>query len=94
MHQDRQECQIEPLEGYNQRYLIYCAAQGFKDDPQGMLALDRKRWPGGHNAGYIIWIQRKILEFMKAKPQWVANGMIIHGADFDAWVGQEELQCQ
>jgi hypothetical protein len=43
--------------GTNPRYVAYCRAHGHPDDPDGMLAEDRARYPGGAMVGFILWIR-------------------------------------
>jgi hypothetical protein len=49
------------------RYAAYCVKNG--KNPDEMLEADRKRWPGGVMCGYILWIQKSILRYRKAKPE-------------------------
>ncbi len=43
------------VKSYNPRYLEYCEAHGHAGDPEGQLAADRERYPGGCMCGYILW---------------------------------------
>lgn len=47
------------VKGWSSRYLEYCSANGHEGDPEGMLAEDRERWPGGVNVGFLIWANRR-----------------------------------
>lgn len=42
---------------YQHRYLAYAAAHG--RDPEAMLEHDIEEWPGGHMAGFILWISQQ-----------------------------------
>lgn len=49
----------------NPRYLAYAAAHG--QSPEGMLALDAERFPGGRMAGYLIWVSQRASEYRRAR---------------------------
>ena len=47
---------------WNPRYLAYAAAHGARS-PEEMSARDDRRWPGGRNAGFIVWINARWADF-------------------------------
>lgn len=73
---------------WNWRFLAYCAANGHRDDPDGMLAEDRERWPGGIMVGFTQWNSGMIT-------QWAEETGVeresIHwkGGDYDAWLREQ-----
>lgn len=68
----------------NPRYLNYCRAHG--KTPDEMLEHDRKEWPGGVMAGFILWHKARLGESMKALPgAWAPYGLTDHAA-YDAWL--------
>lgn len=42
---------------YTSRYVAYATSQGF--DPDTMMAVDERLWPGGKMAGYILWMHER-----------------------------------
>jgi len=52
---------------YNPRYVAYSTSHG--KTPEEMLEYDRKRYPGGCNAGFLLWIQENIREYKSINPQ-------------------------
>lgn len=53
---------------WNPRYLAYCKAHGFKNDPEGILEHDRSQGPV--MLGFQIWISQRINVFRKAYPTY------------------------
>lgn len=47
----------------NPYYLSYAQAHG--RDPEAMSEADREDWPGGKNAGFILWMSRRWAEWHK-----------------------------
>jgi hypothetical protein len=54
--------------GTNPRYLAYCAAHGHTGDPEGMLAEDSRRWPGGSMTGFILWTRGRWDQWLALNP--------------------------
>lgn len=70
----------------NPRYLAYCAAHGFRGDPDGMLAHDRERWPGGVMCGFVTWMAPLIGAFEKLRGPHAASA---YPDDFTAFVWEQ-----
>ena len=75
----------KPLKIYNPRYLAYCRAHG-TPDPEAMLALDRKRWPGGVMAGYLVWNTEQWGAWRKETGVRTPHLLEEHHRAFDAWL--------
>jgi hypothetical protein len=50
---------------WNPRYVSYANACGHT--PEEQLEEDRRRWPGGVNAGFMIWIDQGMLAFLELR---------------------------
>lgn len=48
----------------NPRYVCYATVH--RKTPDAMLAADRERFPGGHMAGFMIWIRQRWHEYRGA----------------------------
>lgn len=66
-------------EKFTARYTAYATAHG--NTPEQQLTADRVRWPGGHMAGFIVWIDEKWREF--GRPQTITDEVSVA---FDAWL--------
>jgi len=49
------------VEKWNPRYVIYARSLGLT--AEAAVERDEKEWPGGCMAGFILWMERSILEF-------------------------------
>ncbi len=73
---------------WNPRYLVYARVHGHPD-PDEMLAVDTKKYPGGKMCGFILWIDAKLLAFKKLCPDaFLHNNLVYHEA-FDLWLQEE-----
>ena len=66
------------------RYRLYAMAVG-ASSPEAALATDRKRYPGGHLAGFIVWIQARWQEWRRETGYEGAAVDAAHDA-FDEWL--------
>ncbi len=73
------------MSAINARYIAYAAAHG--ETPDGMLAADRVRWPGGGMVGFTIWIDGKWRAWcaLTGRPRSALTDA--DHAAFDAWLG-------
>ena len=69
---------------WNPRYLAYCRAHG--QMPEDMLEADRKRYPGGCMAGYILWDTDRLREFRALRPECFTFMALTDHAAYDAWL--------
>lgn len=71
----------------NPRYLAYCKANGFENDPNGMLEHDKEQWPGGHMAGFMLWIRHRLSDYYVEHPD-VPKALVldVDHERFDAWL--------
>lgn len=69
----------------NPRYLVYCAEHDHAGDPEGMIAADKKTYPGGHMSGFWLWHRAKWLEYMRETGE-VPLGRS-HDKQFNEWLG-------
>lgn len=53
------------MKEYQSRFVAYCKAQG--REPEAQLDHDRILWPGGHMAGYMLWIEERWKEWFAAE---------------------------
>jgi len=51
------------MKSWNPRYVEYARAHDVT--PVQMRALDQAHWPGGRNAGFILWMNERWNEFCK-----------------------------
>ncbi|MFP4453261.1 MAG: hypothetical protein ACLFPI_07830 [Desulfobacterales bacterium] len=73
---------------YNPRYTAYCRAHG--KTLEGMQKHDRKIWPGGFMAGYMLWIQEKLQEFKIQSPGSFTCDSLTDHKGFDEFLKQAE----
>lgn len=70
---------------WNPRYVCYAKAHG--KTPDGMLAYDRERFPGGVMGAFIIWIDQRWAEWRALRGRRHDDPLWIHDhEDFDAWL--------
>lgn len=73
--------------GWNYRYLAYAAM--FGRGPEAQRENDYRKWPGGVNAGFTLWVQRMWLEWDIAagriEKRWRPHDEVDHD-DFDLWL--------
>lgn len=76
------------MEGIQPRYVAYCVSRGI-NTADAMLALDRVRWPGGANCGYICWISSRWAEWRKLfrKPARITSNQ--DHEDFTEWLFEQ-----
>ena len=68
----------------NRRYLNYCRAHGRTAEEQANH--DYRRWPGGVNTGFMLWIGEQKLEFWRAHPEaFFDPSKPQHIIDQEAW---------
>ena len=71
---------------WNSRYANYARVHG--RSPEEQLEQDRKDWPGGVMAGFVLWNSERIVEYSKIHPSaFYYGGMVDHDA-YDAWLDQ------
>jgi hypothetical protein len=74
----------------NRRYEIYALERGNTSEEQ--IREDRKKFPGGANAGYMCWLEAKWRAFWtetkKPVEEWWFRDR--HGAEFTLWLAREE----
>src|SRR5687767_10310817 len=87
----------KPKPDWNPRYLMYAAAHGHKDDPDGMLKEDEQTWKGGSMTGFILWIAAGKRAFHQKHRCGCPVEIIVnsHPEAFDAflatWPGPQEV---
>ena len=71
--------------GWNPRYVAYARAHG--RDPATMLAIDKRRLPGGCMVGFLVWMSTRWQEWRRerAVPSDAILWMTDY-ADFDKWL--------
>lgn len=75
------------LDRWNPRYVAYAKALGFTD-PAACAAAERVRWPGGCNAGFIVWIGQQWAMWCTARHRRLnAPRFQADQEDFDTWLG-------
>jgi hypothetical protein len=47
---------------WNPRFLLYCAAKGFKDDPEGMKKHDSKKYEK-QGTGFVVWLNKMMKSY-------------------------------
>lgn len=69
----------------NHRYAQYARAHG--ETYQSMQERDRKEWPGGKNAGFILWNTDRIKEWCREVGiiEMREYGVDMHSA-YDSWL--------
>lgn len=72
---------------YQPRYVAYAKAHG--KTPDGMMAHDDKRWPGGCMTGFILWMAEKTGQYARATGRRRGNIELeaeIRTTKFDQWL--------
>lgn len=76
----------------NPRYACYCASKGFSS-VQAMLRSERRIWPGGVMAGYVLWNREQInlfcdsLTCAEAKTMFYRGTLLENGHKaYDEWL--------
>jgi hypothetical protein len=59
------------VEKWNPRYVIYARSLGLT--AEAAVERDEKEWPGGCMMGFILWMERSILEFEELHATSSAN---------------------
>lgn len=91
----------EEYAGWNPRYVAYAHAHGRA--PQAQAERDDREWAGGKMAGFMLWHQERVREFLELQPvhppgltaaecaSWVLTAI---PDVFDAWLKErsEELR--
>ena len=74
------------MSNINPRYAAYAKAHG--KSPREMMHFDKKRFPGGIMAGFIVWSNARWDEFAKEikVPRDLAS---LYGNEFDKWLKGE-----
>lgn len=70
----------------NPRYVLYARSNG--KTPSRMLAADKKRWPGGRMAGFLLWSSTMILRARVEHPEWFIGPSLWNHKAYDAWLEQ------
>ena len=74
---------------YTKRYSEFARVHGHTPRAQGVH--DFWAWPGGRNAGFILWNGRRVQAFLKARPEHRFAGSLKDDAAqraYDAWLEQ------
>jgi hypothetical protein len=85
-------CGASPLDGlgqrlWNPRFLAYAASQC--RTPEDQLEHDRKAYPGGNMAGFIVWNSQKWREWEAVAGRLRPYTVEDHAA-YDAWLSESE----
>lgn len=75
---------------WNPRYENY--ARIHNQTPDGMLALDDERYPGGRMTGFLLWNSARIAEFKKINPDAFFMGHLYNHEDYDMWLSSLSVQ--
>ncbi len=75
------------MKKWNPRFLAYCKSVG--GSPEQVLARDREKYPGGHMAGFMLWIRdawRRWASEVGEKEEWGGAWSSRQHEAFDAWL--------
>lgn len=73
----------------NPRYLNYARVHGMT--PGAMLDHDRRQWPGGCMAGFLLWSRARLQDFMTINPRaFIRGGNLIGHDAYDEWLSKWE----
>ena len=84
------------MDNLNPRYAYYARSRGFNGDPDGCIAEDRERFPGGHMTGFMSYIRDSLKSFCAQSPQsfYVSPGTPPQLVDQDAFTAFLDRQSQ
>jgi hypothetical protein len=75
---------------WNPRYLAYCKYHG--NTPEEQQDIDYEQWPGGPNAGYMLWTSYLKQKFAEYKKCSVDDTKWYWEQEFDAWRDEHYTQ--
>jgi hypothetical protein len=79
------------VDKWNPRYVQYALAH--RKTPEQMIEADKERWPGGHMAGFMIWISQRKSEFYEAHPEaFLDRYRISDHKAWDDWIRQRAVE--
>ena len=69
---------------YQKRYIAYAKYHG--KTPQEIYEHDKEQFPGGRMTGFIIWINKMRLNFIKTHPEFSLHGCITNHEAFTKFI--------
>lgn len=74
------------MKAWNSRYVAYARAHGRTPDEQ--VDADRREWPGGVMAGFMLWISARWSEWRRLTGRSFPASADDH-REFDTWLDSE-----
>lgn len=82
------------MKEWNPRYLAYCEATGALG-PEATMRRDRETYPGGHMAGFILWIGQEWREWHaeRGRVRFAQPLSTVDHEDFDVWLQKRSARA-